>query len=200
LTPFNLPPPAHEADSIHFLRTGRLGGAWKWTMDGKSLYASDRSAYNPLLYNPNSADAQDPNLIIRTKNGTWVDIVIQVLSTDGQDDIQFPHAIHKHGNKMYKIGKGLGKFEWKSVPEAMAAQPGNFNLVNPPYRDTFMTTSEGPMWIVIRYHVINPGPFLLHCHLEVHLEGGMAVALLDGIDKWPTVPPQYQNGKMSLDG
>lgn len=196
LHPFNNPPPAPKADVIHFLNTGRVGAAWKWSMNGTNLYASDRSAYQPLLFYPNSTDAQDSSLVIRTKNGTWVDILIQVGNTKPEDIIQFPHAIHKHGNKMYKIGKGLGLFNWTNMEDAIAARPALFNLVNPPYRDTFLTTDQGPMWIAIRYHVIIPGPFLLHCHLENHLAGGMAVVLMDGVDKWPTVPPEYQDGKV----
>lgn len=194
LTPFNHVPPALpvEGDDIHFLNVGRLpGSAWKWSMDGKKLYAPDRSAYHPLIYNPNSLDAQDPDLVIRTKNGSWVDIVVQV-GTNPLQPVQAPHSVHKHGNKMYKIGKGLGFFNWTSMAEAVADKPELFNLKNPPYRDTFMTTAEGIMWIAIRYQVIIPGPFLLHCHIETHLEGGMAVVLLDGVDKWPEVPAPYR--------
>lgn len=197
LIPFNTPPPAYEADITHFLNTGRLGAAWKWSMNGKELYASDRSAYQPLLYYPNSTDAQDTSLTIGTKNGTWVDIIIQIGNTNNtEDNTQFPHVVHKHGNKMYKIGKGLGHFNWTSVAHAIVDRPKLFNLVNPPYRDSFLTTDEGIMWIAIRYHVVIPGPFLLHCHFENHLEGGMAVVLMDGVDKWPTVPPEYQDGKV----
>ena len=31
----------------------------------------------------------------------------------------------------------------------------------------------------------------MHCHFEIHLGGGMAVAILDGVDAWPEVPPEY---------
>lgn len=48
--------------------------------------------------------------------------------------------------------------------------------------------------MVIRYQVVNPGPFLFHCHVQTHVAGGMAVALLDGVDQWPEVPTEYANG------
>jgi hypothetical protein len=35
---------------------------------------------------------------------------------------------------------------------------------------------------------------MLHCHVETHLGAGMAVAILDGIDAWPDVPPEYEVG------
>jgi len=72
--------------------------------------------------------------------------------------------------------------------------PESFNFKAPQIRDTFNTPAAetGPTWLAIRYQVVNPGPFLLHCHLQVHLSGGMAIALLDGVDKWPVVPEGYR--------
>jgi hypothetical protein len=40
-------------------------------------------------------------------------------------------------------------------------------------------------------------PTLLHCHVETHLNGGMGMVIMDGIDRWPSIPPEYainQNG------
>ncbi|KAL4913528.1 multicopper oxidase-domain-containing protein [Aspergillus aurantiobrunneus] len=62
-------------------------------------------------------------------------------------------------------------------------------------RDTFSTlAARGPSgrWFAIRYEVINPGPFRFHCHLQMHQTGGMALALMDGVDAWPIVPEEYQ--------
>ena len=35
----------------------------------------------------------------------------------------------------------------------------------------------------------------MHCHIDPHLTGGMGIAILDGIDKWPTIPEEYENGR-----
>ena len=48
--------------------------------------------------------------------------------------------------------------------------------------------------MALRYQVINPGAFLFHCHIQTHMMGGMAVAMLDGVDAWPTVPSEYSDG------
>jgi len=48
--------------------------------------------------------------------------------------------------------------------------------------------------MALRYEVVNPGAFLFHCHIQTHMAGGMAVALLDGVDQWPQIPPEYANG------
>lgn len=79
------------------------------------------------------------------------------------------------------------------MAEAQKAVPGSFNLKNPPVRDGYPTPPAigSASWAVFRYQVVNPGPFLLHCHINAHLEGGMAVGILDGYDKWPTTPREY---------
>ena len=100
--------------------------------------------------------------------------------------------MHKHAQKMWKIGGAFGRWNYSSTDEAIVAQPESFNLVNPPYRDTFITKFEGTAWIVLRYQAVNPGPWMFHCHIEPHMAGGMSTAILDGIDAWPEVPEEYQ--------
>ncbi|KXH68537.1 hypothetical protein CSAL01_02194 [Colletotrichum salicis] len=190
LPPFPPNPPARKADAMHVLHTHRWKVAWKYTMSGQGIYEEDRSAYEPLLYDPHSADAMDEGLVIRTKNGSWVDLVLQVGSQPGQPQ-EFPHMMHKHTGKTWQIGAGLGIWNYSSVDEAIEAEPHNFNLETPNWRDTFVTSFDGSAWLVLRYQVTNPGPWLFHCHIETHLAGGMAVAILDGIDAWPQIPPEY---------
>lgn len=48
--------------------------------------------------------------------------------------------------------------------------------------------------MALRYEVVNPGPFLFHCHMQTHMSGGMALAFLDGVDQWPELPEEYANG------
>jgi hypothetical protein len=80
------------------------------------------------------------------------------------------------------------------VAQAAKHMPESFNFKTPQIRVTFATlpAANGPTWLALRYHAVNPGPFLLHCHIQVHQSGGMALALLDGIDKWPGIPEEYQ--------
>ena len=63
-------------------------------------------------------------------------------------------------------------------------------------RDGFTTipAQGNSSWLALRYQVTNPGAFLFHCHMQTHLAGGMAVAMLDGVDRWPSVPQTYLNG------
>ncbi|KAK1146947.1 hypothetical protein N8T08_002274 [Aspergillus melleus] len=183
--PFQVEIPSQEVAQTHVLEIDHYGQSYRWTM-GNSSYPLSLEEASPLLLEPTSAEH---DLSIQTRNGTWVDLVFHVVST-----LQPPHPIHKHSNKFFVIGHGDGEWNYTSVAEAAEAIPDSFNFENPQIRDTFITpgASTGPSWLAIRYQVINPGAFLLHCHIQVHYSGGMAMNILDGVDKWPEVPEEYR--------
>jgi FtsP/CotA-like multicopper oxidase with cupredoxin domain len=189
-TPFPPVAPALVADETYVLKLARFNASYRWML-GNSNFPLSLTDDQPLLFNPD-AQGETSDLTIRTKNGSWVDLVFTSLKP-----LAPPHPIHKHSNKFFVVGSGMGTWNYSSVAEAMKAIPQNFNLVNPPIRDTYPTLPAIPTsdsWLVLRYQVVNPGAFLVHCHIQVHLEGGMALALLDGIDEWPHVPVRYLNG------
>ncbi|KAI0008774.1 multicopper oxidase [Xylariaceae sp. FL0662B] len=200
LTSDNMPPypptaPALHGDEAHLLVIGRTDSPILYTMNTKYMYPITFQADHPLLFYPNSTlNTEDENLVIRTKNGSWVDLIVQV-STLPNDMAAFEHVIHKHGSKTWRIGQGQGLWNYSSVAEAMEVRPEDFNLVNPGYRDSWLTAFSpfpvGGYWSVFRYQVTNPGPWLFHCHFELHAMGGMSIAILDGVDAWPQVPADY---------
>ncbi|KAJ5347482.1 Multicopper oxidase type 2 [Penicillium brevicompactum] len=147
--------PTQEPESTYLLTIGRFEKAWKWSLNGDNAYDLSLEKDRPLLWDPQSQE--DSNLVIATKNGTWVDIIFEAAGNE--TTLQPGHPIHKHSNMLYVIGSGLGKFNWTTVAEAKEEIPESFNLVNPPMRDTFTTLPafQGPSWMAIRYHVVNPG-------------------------------------------
>ena len=184
VVPFPVVAPAVSVDATYMLSIDRYDASYRWTL-GNGSYNLELEESQPLLFNQNSIPS---DLIIRTKNNTWIDLIIQVETA-----MQPAHPIHKHSNKHFFIGQGEGIFNYSSVAEAMQYIPDSFNLVNPPIRDTTPTPVAGPnpTWLVIRYQVVNPGAFLMHCHIQLHQSGGMALAILDGVDAWPTIPYAY---------
>jgi FtsP/CotA-like multicopper oxidase with cupredoxin domain len=172
-------PPVHPApvvDQTFKLLLNRTGAAWQWTLNNDQAFNESLEDINPpLLWSPptNNVLSNTALTTVVTKNNTWVDIIFQVTNTSG---LQPPHPLHKHSNKAHIIGSGSGDFLWPDVAAAIKTIPENFDLVNPPYRDGFVTLPVlGPStWLAIRYHVVNPGAFLLHCHINPHLTGGMA--------------------------
>ncbi|PNY22482.1 Uncharacterized protein TCAP_07121 [Tolypocladium capitatum] len=196
--PPSVRPRSDPADEEYLLVIGRLNASTNYTMNTKHMYSPDFAADHPLLFYPNSTlGTIDENLVIRTKNGSWVDIILQVSTIPG-DLAAFEHFMHKHGSKTWRIGFGHGVWNYSSVTEGLKERPQDFNLENPGYRDSWLTQfSPVPMggyWSVFRYQVDNPGPWLFHCHIELHQMGGMSIAILDGVDAWPEVPPEFQIG------
>jgi hypothetical protein len=198
--PPNAPAAPTTADQMHVFYLEQMNNAWQYTMNNASSLPIDWDTYHPFLYYPNDT-VSNSNLVMKTLNGSWVDLVLQVAYSGRRPD-EFPHLIHKHSTKTWWIGVGQGIWSYSSVAEAVAAKPENFNLINPPYRDTFLTDFDGPMWIVLRYQVVNPGAWLFHCHFEMHLAGGMGFVILDGVDRWPMIPPEYgvNSSGYALDG
>ena len=126
---------------------------------------------------------------MKTHIGEWVDLVLEIEGPFVQ-----AHPMHKHGNKAFVIGQGLGSFPWATVSEAANELPlGTFNLVDPPYKDTFKTLEavNNNSWLALRYKVDIAGAWLFHCHIQTHLAGGMGIVILDGVDQFPNVPEEY---------
>ncbi|KAK4245415.1 multicopper oxidase [Corynascus novoguineensis] len=201
MTPWPPSPPSPVADEEFLLVMGRVGASYRYTMNTKHLYAPDFKADRPMLFYPNDTlGTEEENLVIRTKNGSWVDLILEVASLPG-DELAFQHVMHKHGSKTWRIGNGVGRWNYSSVAEAIEAEPESFNLVNPGLRDTWMTVfatePAGGFWTVYRYQVTDPGPWMFHCHFELHMMGGMSMAILDGVDAWPEVPSEYRLSKPS---
>lgn len=141
LVPFNdnraapFPPstPAPTADATFQMNIKKLGqpaGAYQWTLSGAQSFVPELEDQTPLLFaDPSTVTASD--LVLKTNNGTWVDLIIKT-----QGPLAQPHPMHKHSNKAYVLGKGVGNWTWNTVAEAAAALPANtFNFQTPPLRD-----------------------------------------------------------------
>ncbi|GLA31646.1 hypothetical protein AnigIFM63604_002414 [Aspergillus niger] len=181
LVPFPPIPPASDVDRTYILNIHMYNASYRWVLGNDSYPLSLEHLSTPVLYNISSIPVQ---YTLPTYNDTWIDIIFNVTVDEPQ------HPLHKHSNKFFVIGEGTGPWTYSSVADAVEHIPEKFNFVNPQIRDTYPTPNsrEGGSWLAIRYYVENPGPFLLHCHVLMHQVGGLDIALLDGIDAWPTVP------------
>ncbi|XP_028804896.1 laccase-3-like [Neltuma alba] len=116
--------------------------------------------------------------LYRLRYGSRVQIVFQDTSIVSPED----HPMHIHGYDFYVVGSGFGNFN-------PATDPANFNLVDPPQRNTIGTPPGG--WVAIRFVADNPGIWFIHCHIDSHLNWGFAMALLvqNGVGPSQTVIP-----------
>ncbi|KAH4183363.1 multicopper oxidase elcG [Parastagonospora nodorum] len=184
--------PAPVADRTHKFMVRKLAqphGAYEWTMSGiEGLNMTTEDVASPFLFQDPS-QIETSELMLTTKKNEWVDLIIEVEGPFAQS-----HPMHKHGNKAFIVGRGVGFFPWATVEEAEKHLPrGTFNFIDPPYKDTFKTLEgvNNNAWLALRYHANSPGAWLFHCHIQTHLAGGMGVVILDGVDEWPELPEAY---------
>ncbi|CAM6045732.1 unnamed protein product [Sphagnum compactum] len=144
------------------------------------VYTTDFPDFPPLVYNytgmPKNplqyADANTATKVSVLEYGSRVQIVFQSTSSLAGPET---HPMHLHGQSFYVVATGLGNFD-----EASNVQ---MNLVDPPLRNTVVVPSGG--WTVVRFVVNNPGVWLLHCHIEVHLTWGMEMVFIVKDGKGP---------------
>lgn len=122
------------------------------------------------------------------------------------------HPVHLHGNRFYVLKYGTGEInettgftqgpnpdiqyssdyrsaQWRNSSWNYGNVPG-INIDGPPQKDTVMVPYKG--YVVIRLLADNPGFWLMHCHLETHMDIGMAVVLQVGeISEQPKLPKDF---------
>jgi hypothetical protein len=124
------------------------------------------------ISNPLYADSDDSDDSSSSPQ-KWVDITINNLD-DGS------HPFHLHGHKFHVLTRfkadphrreGYGSFNPFKNDEA----PAGMELEAPLLKDTVDVPRRGH--VVIRFLADNPGIWMLHCHMLVHLSTGMGISL-----------------------
>ncbi|KAK0207895.1 laccase 1 AVT [Desarmillaria ectypa] len=82
----------------------------------------------------------------------------------GGQAIDGPHPFHLHGH---------------SFDVVKSADSDTYNFKDPARRDT--TPVAAGNLTTIRFRTDNPGPWFLHCHIEFHLNGGMAIVFAEAM-------------------
>ncbi|KAJ7892586.1 laccase [Mycena olivaceomarginata] len=77
-----------------------------------------------------------------------------------------PHPFHLHGHNFYVVrSTGNSTYNWN----------------NPVIRDVVNTGSNTSDLTTFRFKTDNSGPWFLHCHIERHLDAGLAVVFAENI-------------------
>ncbi|CAN6380326.1 unnamed protein product [Urochloa humidicola] len=116
--------------------------------------------------------------VYKLKYGAVVQVVLQGTNIFAGEN----HPIHIHGYDFYVLAQGFGNFHAETHSLL-------FNLDDPPMRNTVAVPVNG--WAVIRFVADNPGVWLMHCHLDVHITWGLAMAFLvqDGVGELQSLQP-----------
>ncbi|KAF9550055.1 laccase LCC3-1 [Agrocybe pediades] len=76
-----------------------------------------------------------------------------------------PHPIHLHGHA-FSVVRSAGS--------------STYNFVDPVQRDVVTTGPPGSN-VTIRFETDNSGPWIMHCHIDWHLEAGLAVVFAEDV-------------------
>lgn len=87
------------------------------------------------------------------------------------------HPFHLHGHEFQVVGK---YDEWNADDASKNPTPNDTD-VNPMRRDTVAVPPNGAS--IIRFRADNPGTWLLHCHVEWHMNQGLAITLVTSPDE-----------------
>ncbi|KAJ7042200.1 laccase 2 precursor [Mycena alexandri] len=86
------------------------------------------------------------------------------ISVPGGGSPGSPHPIHLHGHNFFVI---------------RSAGSSTYNFNNPVIRDVVNTGSDATDNTTFRFVTDNAGPWFLHCHIDWHLEIGLAVVMAE---------------------
>lgn len=86
------------------------------------------------------------------------------------------HPFHLHGHTFQVIARGAGVDDDLSPVAFNESDHEPFPEV-PMIRDTVYVNPQS--YIVMRFKADNPGVWLFHCHIEWHLEQGLAIVLIE---------------------
>ncbi|KAJ3032504.1 hypothetical protein HDV00_007442 [Rhizophlyctis rosea] len=93
------------------------------------------------------------------------------------------HPIHVHGHSFSILAQGWSSNYTSllnSTPSIDPYNPPNINVATAPLKDTVIVPAGG--WTLIQFTADNPGAWMVHCHMEHHLNDGMGLFLDEGRD------------------
>ncbi|TFK45808.1 Cu-oxidase-domain-containing protein [Heliocybe sulcata] len=123
-----------------------------------------------LLQILNGAQAQKllpPGSVYSLPANKVIELSFPMLNTAGG-----PHPLHLHGHSF-------------SVVRSAGTGPNDYNYVNPPRRDVVSSGNSASDNVTIRFETDNPGPWILHCHIDYHLASGFAVVFAEEVPQTP---------------
>ncbi|XVE76483.1 hypothetical protein DITRI_Ditri12bG0176800 [Diplodiscus trichospermus] len=152
------------------------------------VYTTDFPAKPPIEFDYTNATSisNSPSLffapkatkLTKLKFNSTMEMILQNQVILGAEN----HPMHIHGYNFHVLAQGFGNYN--HVTDAK-----KFNLVDPQLRNTIGVPVGG--WAVIRFRADNPGVWIMHCHLDVHLSWGLATAFVveNGPTPATTLPP-----------
>ncbi|THG21288.1 laccase-7-like [Camellia sinensis] len=151
------------------------------------IYTTDFPDQPPLVFDYTNSNNNFNRTIIMTSKSTkvkklkfnsTVEMVLQNTASLGIES----HPMHLHGFNFHVLAQGFGNYDPINDPK-------KFNLLNPQARNTIAVPTGG--WVVVRFQANNPGIWLMHCHMDIHVPWGLSMAfeVENGPTPSTTLPP-----------
>ncbi|XP_031399176.1 laccase-7-like [Punica granatum] len=153
----------------------------------KGIYTTDFPNKPPVKFDyTNTTNSNNTALLFapkrtsvkKVKFNATVEMILQDTSLITLEN----HPMHLHGFNFHVLAQGFGNFNPRTDRK-------KFNLIDPQIRNTIGVPVGG--WAAIRFTADNPGVWIMHCHLDVHLPLGLATAFVveNGPTPATTLPP-----------
>ncbi|VDB98171.1 unnamed protein product [Peniophora sp. CBMAI 1063] len=171
------PSPVPEPDMIVNLNFDLDRTNGKFSVNGKSFKNADpMPVLLQVMSGKNLNDLMPSGSIYYLPRNKTIEVQMPAFALAG------PHPIHLHGHTFWVVE---------------SAGNTTMNTVDPLLRDVVAITS-GPddtrSDVKIRFRTDNPGPWILHCHIDWHLTGGFAVVFAEAssdVSDTVTPPPEW---------
>ncbi|KAI7869586.1 Cupredoxin [Spinellus fusiger] len=128
-----------------------------------TVLTSGSLATNVAVYGPQAVASILPHL-------DMVEVVLNNLDSGS-------HPFHLHGHTFQIVARGTGVYDGNSSSVTWLVK-------NPNRRDTILVPAQS--FAILRFRADNPGVWFFHCHIEWHLESGLAATFIEA----PTVLQQ----------
>lgn len=129
-----------------------------------SVFSSGELATNPVIYGTNT------NTFV-LQYGEIVEIVLNNKDPG-------LHPFHLHGHVFQLISRSEGTEDEEEPQVYDPSNPDHTNFpAHPMMRDTVVVNANG--FMVLRFKANNPGVWFFHCHVDWHLEQGLAITLVE---------------------
>jgi iron transport multicopper oxidase len=146
-----------------------------------ALSAPGKLKSNSEIYGVNS------NSFVLEKNDI-VELVINNFDDRG-------HPWHVHGHQFQVVARSAND----AVLKGQLYDPSSVSRsLVPARRDTVGVNGGG--WVVIRFRADNPGVQLVHCHIEWHMEAGLAATFVEDPDDINVIIPPDHRLACAIDG
>ncbi|PIL30422.1 transporter [Ganoderma sinense ZZ0214-1] len=154
------------AMNINVNSTG-VGRSFRFTINDVSFHPPPMPVLLQILSGAKSAHSLLPKgSVFGLTKGATVELTIPGGSRGA------PHPFHLHGHA-FSVVRSAGQ----TVP----------NYKNPVRRDVVNTGSNSSDHVTIRFKADNPGPWFFHCHIDFHLNLGLAIVFAEDVPEVPFV-------------